>query len=303
MSPLTLESSEFGNLFNPKDRDMVDLFVSLWDGKTGSFEKRTKFSGCDSVENPWINLIACTTPSWIAGNFPEYLIGGGFTSRCVFVYAEQKAKLVAYPKLCVPKDIKETEQKLVEDLCHIATNLAGPYELTDEATEWGTAWYENWQTKRPEGLEDSRFGGYIARKQTHLHKLAMILAAASSDDLIITSENLQIADIMITDLEKSMMKVFSQCGRSDKSDYAERIIHFVERKGEVSYADVYAFIHSVLPSARDFEDVLMGCIRSHRLVAVETPSGLILRPSAHGDELDQKTAVIAEHQHTQKPIN
>ncbi|HKU52713.1 MAG TPA: hypothetical protein VJQ25_09630, partial [Nitrospira sp.] len=30
MSPITIESSEFGNLLNPSDKDMVDLLVSLW---------------------------------------------------------------------------------------------------------------------------------------------------------------------------------------------------------------------------------------------------------------------------------
>jgi hypothetical protein len=97
MSALTIESSEFGNLLNPQDTEMIDLLVSLWDSKQGAFHKKTKASGNDIVENPWINLIACTTPSWIAGNFPEYMIGGGFTSRCIFVYAEKKAQLVAYP--------------------------------------------------------------------------------------------------------------------------------------------------------------------------------------------------------------
>ena len=71
MSAMTLESSEFGNLLNPQDKEMVDLLVSLWDGKQGNFEKSTKHSWKDTVENPWINLIACTTPAWIAGNFPE----------------------------------------------------------------------------------------------------------------------------------------------------------------------------------------------------------------------------------------
>jgi len=110
MSCLTLESSEFGNLLDPTDRQMVDLLVHLWDGKQGEFKKSTKNNGSDEVSNPWINIIACTTPSWIAGNFPEYMIGGGFTSRCVFVYADQKAKLVPYPKMemCYDKTTMET---------------------------------------------------------------------------------------------------------------------------------------------------------------------------------------------------
>jgi hypothetical protein len=128
MSALTLESSEFGNLLNPQDKEMVDLLVNLWDGKPGTFEKKTKHSGNDSVENPWINLIACTTPSWIAGNFPEYMIGGGFTSRCIFVYADKKAKHVAYPGLAVPADLEARAEGLRLDLEHIST-LAGEYVL------------------------------------------------------------------------------------------------------------------------------------------------------------------------------
>lgn len=288
-SALTLESSEFGNLFNPSDREMVDLFVNLWDGKTGTFEKKTKNNGCDSVPNPWINLIACTTPSWIAGNFPEYLIGGGFTSRCVFVYADAKSKFVAYPKLTVPKGMREIEARLVEDLQHIASNLVGEYLLSDEAIAWGTQWYMALHTNRPEHLDDERFGGYVARKQTHIHKTAMILAAAQSDELTIHQHHLEIADSMVTDLEESMLKVFSRCGVSEKGDYADRIINFVTRRGRVHYSDVYRHIHTVLPSARDFEDVLAGCLRARHIRAITCPDGVWLEPWDAGDKLDAKT--------------
>lgn len=57
MSPLTLASGEFGNLLNPQDRDMVNLFITLWDGRS-SFEKVTKGSGTDIVSAPWINMVA-----------------------------------------------------------------------------------------------------------------------------------------------------------------------------------------------------------------------------------------------------
>lgn len=261
MSALTLESSEFGNLLNPQDKDMVDLLVALWDGKPGTFEKKTKHSGNDSVENPWINLIACTTPSWIAGNFPEYMIGGGFTSRCVFVYADQKAKFVAYPGQTVPKNHTEMAAALVTDLEHISC-LAGEMRLTPEALRWGEAWYQKHYTVRNTSLDDDRFGGYIARKQTHIHKLAMVLSASTADDLKISAEHLAIADQMVSDLEPDMQFVFSKIGKSDNALYAERLIWFVHSKGRVPYHEAYRYVHSYFPSMRDFEDILAGCLRA-----------------------------------------
>lgn len=261
MSPLTLESSEFGNLVNPQDKDMIDLLVSLWDGKQGSFEKRTKHSGNDSVENPWINLIACTTPSWIAGNFPEYMIGGGFTSRCIFVYADKKAQFVAYPGLVTPKDLKLQEQRLVEDLTSIS-KLTGEFKLTPSAIAWGEAWYHAHYTTPNPHLEIDRFGGYIARKQVHIHKLAMILSASEGSSLLITPEHLATASTMITDLEPEMSMVFNQIGKSEASAYVDKLIWFVEAKGKVEYQEAYRYVHSYFPSIRDFEDLMLGAVKA-----------------------------------------
>lgn len=277
MSALTIESSEFGNLLNPQDKEMVDLLVSLWDGKPGAFEKKTKGSGCDSVENPWINLIACTTPAWIAGNFPEYMIGGGFTSRCVFVYAEKKAKLVAYPDDAVPMDFRKTAQMLVDDLSQIS-QLVGAYKLDDKAKVWGNLWYQNHYEAKHLHLDDDRFGGYLARKQTHIHKLAMILAAAESDRLVITAEHLAIADQMVTDLEPDMQFVFSKIGKSEDAIYAERLIWYVTKRGGCLYQEAYRFVHSHFPKLQDFEAIITGAIRSGYLVLKQRGNDMWLLP-------------------------
>jgi hypothetical protein len=276
MCAITIESSEFGNLLNPADKDMVDLLVTLWDGKQGAFEKRTKMSGNDKVENPWINLVACTTPAWIAGNFPEYMIGGGFTSRCIFVYAQEKNKYVAYPGLHVPKDLKVTEDRLVQDLEHISIALTGEYKLTLKAVEWGEAWYKHHYTHRPAGLDDDRFGGYIARKQTHIHKLAMVLAAAVRDELTITEEDLTIAAKMVTDLEVGMPAVFSRIGRTDVSLQTDRFLNFVRQRRKVPYAEAYRFIHAYFPSMRDFTDVVAGCVNAGYVQLLQEGSAMML---------------------------
>lgn len=274
---LTLESSEFGNLVNPEDREMIDLLVTLWDSKQGAFKKVTKNSGSDVVENPWINMIACTTPSWIAGNFPEYIIGGGFTSRCLFVYTDAKEKYVAYPHLSVPKDLRAQGDLLVADLEHISTTLVGAYKLTPGALAWGKEWYSHHYANPPALLQDDRFSGYLARKQTHLHKLSMILAASKSDRMEITEEDLFLAAKMITDLEEDMPKVFSKIGRTEDSMQAERFIKYVERQGSISYAEAYRYVHTAFPTARDFEGIVSGAVKAGLLLMEMTGEGYVLK--------------------------
>lgn len=262
MSAMTIESSEFGNLLNPQDKDMVDLLVTLWDGKQGAFTKITKMSGNDSVENPWINIVACTTPAWIAGNFPEYMIGGGFTSRCLFVYADTKAKYVAYPGLEVPENLPEVERALVQDLEYIASNFVGAYTLDPAAVAWGEDWYRKHYETRPDGLDDERFGGYVARKQTHIHKLAMVIAAATTDKQIITAETLATANTMVTELEEDMPQVFAKIGRSEESVQAERLLGYIRKRGEAPYQECYRFIHAYFPDLGDFEGIISGLLKA-----------------------------------------
>lgn len=270
-SAMTISSGEFGNLLNPQDKEMVDMLVNLWDGK--GFRKVTKGSGTDDVVNPWINIIACTTPAWIAGNFPEYMIGGGFTSRCVFVYADKKERYVAYPGLAIPKNMEEFSAKLVADLEHIATKLIGEYKLTPEAVEWGTAWYEYHNKNRPKHLEDDRFGGYIARKQTFIHKIAIIIAASQRDELLITKEDLETSAIMVTDLEAEMTNVFKKIGMGEAATSADRLVSYMKLRKQCPYVEAYRFIHAQFPSLKDFEDILRGLIQAGYITLMQ-PGGV-----------------------------
>jgi hypothetical protein len=279
MSPLTLASGEFGNLLNPQDRDMVDLLVTLWDGKAGVFEKRTKMSGNDKIVNPWINLLACTTPAWIAGNFPEYMIGGGFVSRTIFVFADKKAKYIAYPGLKVPKNIEEIASKLIEDLEHISLNLAGEYHLSADAIEWGEEWYKNHYENPNPRLDELRFGGYKARKQTHIHKLAMVLAASRRDELTITKQELIDAEKVVTELEESMTEVFSRIGTTDEAFHAQRLLNMIRLRNGIPYTEAYRLVHAHFPQARQFEEIVQGFVRSGELEVEATEGRLFLRPA------------------------
>ena len=276
MSPLTLVASELGSLLNLQDKDMVNLLIELWDGKR-SYEKITKMSGNDTVEAPWINLTAGTTPHWVADNMPQAMIGGGLSSRCIFVYADKKEKYVAYVDEQVNSGDDELRAKLIHDLEQISM-MTGPFSMTANARAWGASWYENFWGDAVSRMDDQMAQGYAARKQTHMHKTAMVISASRSSDRVITAEDLQLANNMLLDLEADMPKVFSRIGRTEDSMQAERFIEYVIRKGSVSYEEAYRMIHLYFPDHRDFEGILSGAIRSGQIELVSTSQGMKLQP-------------------------
>lgn len=274
MSPLTLVASELGSLLNLQDKDMVNLLIELWDGKK-KYEKITKMSGNDTIEAPWINLQAGTTPHWVADNMPQAMIGGGLSSRCIFVYGDTKSKYVAYVDEMIGEGDAELREQLLQDLERIAM-LCGPFVIDKRARTWGRDWYERFWKDAASRMDDQMLEGYAARKQTHLHKTAMVLSASRSDTLIITEEDLQLANVMLEDVETDMHRVFSRIGRTEDSMQAERFIEFVRRKGSIPYADAYKMIHIYFPDFRDFEGILAGAINSGQLFINTTAAGIML---------------------------
>src|SRR6185312_5314669 len=277
MSALTLVASELGNLIDPQNRDMVNMYINLWDGRK-SLEKVTKTSGNDTIERPWINLLGCTTPHWIADNMPTATVGGGFTSRCVFVYADRKEKLVPYVDEATNGADKEDRLALIQDLEHISTQLCGPYTLHPDARAWGHEWYRQMWSGDNQLFSDDRLDGYIARKQTHMHKLALIIAASLRDERIIMLEDIQLAERMLTSTEEGLPKVFSRIGRSEDSLQAERFIQYIYSKGGLSYGEAYFYIHSHFPNFHDFEGILSGAVRSNQVTMMQRGNEMWLMP-------------------------
>jgi hypothetical protein len=274
MSCVTIGSDEFGNFLNPDDKQMVNLLISLWDGKRGTFSKITKTSGNDHIENPWINMIACTTPGWIADNFGDNMIGGGFTSRCIFVYADRKRQLVALPDEVAPPDYEERRSLLIHDL-ELISQLIGEMKIDEKARAWMRAWYaKHWESLPPE-LNNDQFGGYLARKQTHIVKLAMILSVAKSNSLVIIEDDFAAAEGIISDLEAGMPQVYQRIGQTEITRGSLSLVEIVRKHGKISRTDLYKHLFRTL-SYRDFEIALISAINAGHIRQIQQGSDFIL---------------------------
>jgi len=225
-SSCTFALSEFGTFFKPKDQDLVDNLTDMWDGKLETFRKETKTSGCDDVENPWINILACTTPGWVSDNFSDALIGSGFGSRPIYVYADRPRAFIAYPSQMHSYDKaahKAKEKELVEGL-QVMAEYAGEYQMTPEAYAWGTQWYEKYMEDQLR-LGGKREAGVAARQQTHLHKLAMVISASRGDFPSIDVSHLEEADRRLRDLQNDTREIFGMVGQSPSTVATQELIN------------------------------------------------------------------------------
>lgn len=286
-SSITCVASELGTFLDPTNSYMIDMLVDLWDGADVKWTRGTRGEGTSEVPNPWINFVGATTPSWLADNFPEYSIGGGFVSRTIFVYAEHKRNLVAYPKHEQAPEDEELRRKLVSDLQQMA-NMTGEFELTSDALEWGKKWYRDLWENRPSHLDNERMAGYVARKQSHVHKLAMVLSASQRDDQIITQEDLEISNDFMRAIEKTMNKVFSQVTDNTYARYASHLVNVMAKQKKMTKAALWREVFHMMAWS-DFDQALQSCINAGYLAQIQDGSDVkvVYRKQESGDDEPQ----------------
>lgn len=229
-SSVTISLSEFGSFFDPSSRELVDNLTDIWDAKLGHIRKETRTMGDDEIINPWLNIMACTTPGWIADNFTEKLIKSGFASRPIYIHETRPAKDVPYPRRNMPPmNVRNHEGALVEQLRSIA-ELVGEFHMTDAAYVWGEKWYmayRHWMRS----LGSQTEAGFYERKQTHLHKLAMVIAASQGSAPVVDKCHLEEAEFRLNELDKDVRHIFGFVGQTRMSSAAAEILEIFERTG------------------------------------------------------------------------
>jgi len=256
---MTVFSSEFGSLFDGDDRKAVDVLTDLWDGKEGDFRKSTKTSGKDTISNPWINIIGCTTPAWVRKNMPEELIGSGFVCRCVWLYADKRECRIAYPSR-QPKIERRSLESLAFQLKDIA-QLSGQFNLTDEAYEWGTKWYDKY-CDYIDTVAGTIEGDFAQRRQTHLHKVAMVVSASRGNAPLIQQSDLEHADRLLQSVEADAAYIFNLIGQSPQSRNVTDLIECVKRNGWMTKRELFRnhFLRKL--SLKDYEATFQSAVAS-----------------------------------------
>lgn len=284
MSALTIVASELGSLLNFEDREMIDVFVDLWDGRIGTWHRQTKTSGEDKIANPFVNILGCTTPAWIRENFGKYLLGGGFVSRTIFIYGAAKRHLVAYPSAAMSDADKELKVKLIQDL-ELMSQILGEYTLDADALAWGVEWYaRHYQRYLQSDPNDEGTTSFLARKQTQIHKLSIIIAASRRDERKITKEDLILAAKMIDAVEDELPEIFGRVAERDEVKDAVAIIQIMAVHKVMDRTALYRSVFNRM-SAGQFEQALGSAAQAGRIKVMQQGNQLMVHyiPKGEGD--------------------
>lgn len=261
---MTIYSTEFSSLIGPSGILMIQFLLDIYDcnytdPKKG-WEYQTKHQGSDELINPFLSMLVCTTPSYLAESIPDNIVGHGFTSRMIFVHEEKERLINPRPK----EADANFARSLIEDLRHIS-HISGQFKWeNEEAQKTYDDFYQALYRTIP---EDHRLEGYHWRKKIHVLKVAMLLSLANDDSLLIRARDITMANHLLTDLEAKMARVFQSVGKYEYATDVERVGNFIRSHGHGVTADeVYRRFYHL--GSDELGRILMLLQKMHSIVQV-----------------------------------
>ena len=267
-SSLTIFSTEFTVFLGYHNQELIAALCEWYDCHSRwSYETIARKK--EEIVGVWVNLFASTTPDAIQASLPTESIGAGLTSRIIFVVEDKRNELVIIPTRTEYELL--LQQKLINDLETIS-QLSGRMSYTKGFLKEYISWCHYADEHKP--FHDRKFDGYCGRRRKHLLTLSMICSASHSDDMVMTTEDIEKAIALLAEVEIKMGTVFRGMGRSDLSGLINDAVIYVSNS-QVKEIPLWQF-------AKHFEGDMDKVMMERVLMTLESMNTvkIVKRPGA-----------------------
>lgn len=231
-SSLTIFAPELTVFLGYNNHTLMSDLTDWYDCRS-RWTYRTKNMGTDEIIGVYVSLFGATTPELIRTTMPLDAIGGGLTSRMIFVFERKKGKIVPAP---FQSDAElDLQRKLHTDLERIFL-LKGDFRVTRDFLNLWTDWYTAQEDNPP--FNDHRFNGYIERRPNHVMKLSMLTNVSRTSKMVIEKQDLERAISILEFTEKKMVETFSGVGKSNNADILTRVMNEVGIRKKIPISDL-----------------------------------------------------------------
>lgn len=268
-SSLTIHSEELTVFLGYNNLELIANLTDWYDcgkGPNGEWTYETIQRQRETILGIWVNLLGATTPELIQSSLPRDAIGGGLTSRMIFVYEERKGKSIALPFL---NEDRELGEKLMRGLEKILL-ISGEYSVTEDFIEKYVDWYNYQETNKP--FDDPKFSGYFERRPTHLLKLSMIMnASRNSVGKTISGQDFDKALDLLNRTEVKMRYTFSGVGTSPIAVVLDKVVRYIAVRGSARRSEIMNRFYSDM-DVQTLDNVLATLIAMKRCRLEPDPS-------------------------------
>jgi hypothetical protein len=280
-------ADELATFLNKKtyEAGLASLLISMYDCKT-NFQYRTISRGVEDVNNACLGMLAGSTVDWIRSGVPEEAVGGGLTSRILFIYVDTPAPPVAFPEYTEAH--ARLKDRLVRQLDAIS-KIRGDFSMSPAAMMVYKAEYDSWRGDEARGIKgtgdsfykDRALEGYASRRHMQLLKLSLILSACESTDKIIKDKHIFAAAAMLGDNEKFLKLVLSLITSSQHGSAIGDVLGYIRRHGRVTRSDLIKAMSNKM-KARELNEIVDTLLAGDQVVVTVTPQGTfyIINPQA-----------------------
>lgn len=274
---MTIAANELTSFIGLNELKMITFLIKMYDGDNYDYRLKNETR---VLRNPLLNLVAGTTPGALAESLPSAAMSSGFTSRVILVFGAQKARSIPRP---VPLPVNEREW-LMERLNWINTQFDGEMCENDLGRKLLERIYEE-DTE----INDPRFVYYEGRRQQHMIKVAMCLAAGEKRR-IITETDILLARTILSSTEKGMPDALGEYGLSPLGAAKQSLVEFLQAAKDAISEEVLWAIMNRHMKRTDFVNVLMELGAAGKIIPVTTQSG-----SKAYVAVDKKKTLLDEH--------
>ena len=252
---------ELSVFLNKKSYEMglAALMISMYDCKD-DLSYHTRGRGEEKISNCCLGMLGGSTIEWIKEGIPSEAIGGGLTSRMLFVYEKHPPPPQAWTIARPEHDI--IKQELVFSLNGMM-KLKGQMEFSPEAKEFYIKTYNEFYNSSP-FFHNRYLSGYASRRHIHMIKLAMLFAIAESQEMVINGGHLDKSLELLEQSEKNMVEVIGLITSTEGGSKLDMVLDLVRGKGDIARSQLQRHFQRQL-GYRELDDIVLTLVRSGHL--------------------------------------
>ena len=248
----------------------ADDLLDLYDVGDQDYVKELVGDGQIKLVRPHLNILACTTPTFLSGFMPREQSGTGLTARVMFIN-ELEMPQKSYDEVKLSKELSNQIQFEFSRLHRTVGPVKRSHDTNAYLKECDKA---AMQTLR-EGLLSSHLQNFYARKNEHIIKLGSCFMLAESSNMILKVEHLERAKEFIERQEETIHLAFGVSDIKRTQEASKIIFDAIPRDNPITQADLYKklFANGLAGASREFED-LIGFLHNANMIEATNINGV-----------------------------